>query len=721
MLGLLSALLVVSIYLTTPDFFGGMDWVRIHSFYKDYLGSSIRAGRLPLWNPDIALGRPFLADADAALFYPLHWLYILLPVPVAAVAILIGHTALALYGSLKFAGVLGLPRPMGWAMGLVFLASAPIVGSFCSGLVHYGGLLCYLPLTLYLATRLSAERSRANLAADVALMGVIFGLQWLGGHPQAVWLIALASGLFLLGRRCGRPVAPSAILAAKDLAALAGAVAIGLLLASVSLWPLFELAGQSNRHVASLDFSGAFAMPAFGWATFLVPTDKGFTFLANAQLYSGIVPFLAGVAGLLLIRQRDVRGFLAMALFGGLLAAGPATPLFPVFFRLVPGVSLFRIPSRASVLLVYALLGMAAIFLSTRPRSARGLGVVAGMGALSVGALIVLLYGSHLPIADAGRIAPPIVLVALSTGLVLAWLRTGERRRGWIAGLLVLVTAADLGLAIVGQKAQYRDEQPRSAEPLAARWVQGQAHGSGVAPPRVSLPKPYALENAGMAHGYSSFTGYASMQLGRVWHYLHARLGLPVPLLQNTYPDGAIFRRGPFPYDSMSLALGLDPVSRVPVQRRHPDPRVYVTLAARELPGYVEATAAMAAGHDFHRIALVEPGTGLSLPADPVDGAPIPSARLDGFWPERIELRTETDRPGLAILAEAWYPGWRAEVNGAPAPCLPVNAWMRGVPVPAGKSRIVLTYTSRFLLPGALVSLFAALLLGVFFLRRRRR
>jgi hypothetical protein len=57
-------------YLTPPGIFGSIDWVRIHTFYKDYLAQAVRSGRLPLWNPHIGLGRPFLADVDAALFYP---------------------------------------------------------------------------------------------------------------------------------------------------------------------------------------------------------------------------------------------------------------------------------------------------------------------------------------------------------------------------------------------------------------------------------------------------------------------------------------------------------------------------------------------------------------------------------------------------------------------------------------------------------------------------
>jgi len=58
-------------------------------------------------------------------------------------------------------------------------------------------------------------------------------------------------------------------------------------------------------------------------------------------------------------------------------------------------------------------------------------------------------------------------------------------------------------------------------------------------------------------------------------------------------------------------------------------------------------------------------------------------------------------------------------VNGAQAPCMPVNAWMRGVPVPAGHSQVLLTFHSRFLALGACISLLA--LAGLVLLLRRPR
>ncbi len=592
--------------------------------------------------------------------------------------------------------------------------SAPIVGSFHSGLVHYGAVLCYLPITFYLALRLSAERSRAA----VGRLGLIFGLQLLAGHPQGAWLVILGTGVFLLGRRLERPLLPSLAAAAMELGAMAAALVVGFLLAAVSILPLAELAQQSNRQGASIAFSSSFAMPWFAWATFLVPTDADFTFLANAQLYAGAVPLLAGLAGLLLIRQRETRALALLVILAALIAAGTATPAFAILYHVLPGLASLRIPARASVLVAFGLVVGAGIFFSAHPRGRRPAGLIALLATLSLVAVVVfLLKLGVVGWAVRGR----VLVVGLAALLLLAWLRWGTdgRRVPVLAGLLACLTAADLAVAIWGLKQQNREDPEWLSEAVVARLLQGQAPEAGGAPPRVSMPKPYARENAGMQYGWSSFTGYTSLQLGRVWSYLHAVLHLPVPLVQNTYPDRAIFKQGPFPYDSMSLRLGFDPKLFVPVARTRPDPRVYLASTAEPVDNYPQAIALMANGHDFHRVPLVEPGWALSLPREP----PVPdqpgTARIVHFAPESITIEAESERPALLVIAEAWYPGWRAQVNGAPAPCMPVNAWMRGVPVPAGHSQVLLTFHSRFLALGACISLLG--LAGVVWLLRRPR
>src|SRR5689334_7228957 len=54
---------------------GGLDALDYFYPYRAYAAAAIQHGRLPLWNPDIFGGVPFLANIQAAVFYPLSGLF----------------------------------------------------------------------------------------------------------------------------------------------------------------------------------------------------------------------------------------------------------------------------------------------------------------------------------------------------------------------------------------------------------------------------------------------------------------------------------------------------------------------------------------------------------------------------------------------------------------------------------------------------------------------
>jgi uncharacterized membrane protein YfhO len=71
----------------------------------------------------------------------------------------------------------------------------------------------------------------------------------------------------------------------------------------------------------------------------------------------------------------------------------------------------------------------------------------------------------------------------------------------------------------------------------------------------------------------------------------------------------------------------------------------------------------------------------------------------------------ETDAPGerLLVIPQAFFPGWEATIDGAPAPVVRANYLLQGVYVPAGTRRVEIVYRPRSVLLGLLVS-FVALL-----------
>jgi hypothetical protein len=60
--------------------------------------------------------------------------------------------------------------------------------------------------------------------------------------------------------------------------------------------------------------------------------------------------------------------------------------------------------------------------------------------------------------------------------------------------------------------------------------------------------------------------------------------------------------------------------------------------------------------------------------------------------PQRVELKARLKRPGIVILADTYYPGWKLTIDDRPAPILRANRLMRGAAVRAGEHTLVYTY-----------------------------
>ena len=78
---------------------------------------------------------------------------------------------------------------------------------------------------------------------------------------------------------------------------------------------------------------------------------------------------------------------------------------------------------------------------------------------------------------------------------------------------------------------------------------------------------------------------------------------------------------------------------------------------------------------------------------------PTPAEFLS-YEPEQIVLRAELERPGYLVLADAFYPGWVATVDGQPAPIQQANLYFRAVAVPAGSHQIEFRYQPSTILLG---------------------
>jgi len=77
-----------------------------------------------------------------------------------------------------------------------------------------------------------------------------------------------------------------------------------------------------------------------------------------------------------------------------------------------------------------------------------------------------------------------------------------------------------------------------------------------------------------------------------------------------------------------------------------------------------------------------------------------------------IELELHVKRSGILVLADNYYPGWKAFSDEGELPVLRVNYTLRGIPVKGGKQELTLRYRPVSFTIGAWISILGFVLLG---------
>ncbi len=163
-------------------------------------------------------------------------------------------------------------------------------------------------------------------------------------------------------------------------------------------------------------------------------------------------------------------------------------------------------------------------------------------------------------------------------------------------------------------------------------------------------------------------------------------------------------------------------------------PRAYLVPAARTVDSAEAAWEAVAAPSFNPRRTVVLEGVGSAFPPlvaqsgeSQGGGLSAGSARLTSDRPQRIAIAVEAATDAWLVLADAWFPGWTAMLDGTPTLVLRANYLVRAVAVPAGKHEVVFSYDPPGYATGRTVSraawgvLGAALVVAVLLGRRRRR
>ncbi|HEX4808563.1 MAG TPA: YfhO family protein [Bryobacteraceae bacterium] len=106
---------------------------------------------------------------------------------------------------------------------------------------------------------------------------------------------------------------------------------------------------------------------------------------------------------------------------------------------------------------------------------------------------------------------------------------------------------------------------------------------------------------------------------------------------------------------------------------------------------------------DLHRVALSAAPLSAYLERPRADDSG--NINVDRIAAGEVELHTNALAPGLLVISELYYPGWRATVNGKSVTIQLADRGLRAIPIPAGNATIVMRYTPFSIALGALLSI----------------
>jgi len=744
---LCTLLIFVRLPLTQEALYG-VDFVLyfypLKEFIRDHLLSH---GAIPLWNAYQFSGTPLISNIQASLFYPLGFLFYLMPSDRAYGYTVVMHCLLASAFMYSFMRTASVSRGGSLLSSFVFTFSGFFMGHLYAGHLTFIQNYIWIPLVFrYLYQFVQSGRLFFALVA-----GLVLGIQILGGFPQIAFYTILASSLFVLlvgshpvGE--GRKIGPLRLGGGWFLFML-----LGFSLAAVQVLPTYEFTKLSTRGggisyvMATYDSLHpkeifAFLLPDI----FGNPVDgtywrsREFWHFWESCGYVGILPlfflFVRGQG-----REPDrVKVFAVVLILVSLfLALGKYNPLYAFIYRF-PGFGSFRLPAQIIFLYVFGVAVLSGIGLS---RIVEGEWEFTGgfwafsmlSGLLLVCALMGLTFFrleffyslfrnfSDGPVTHANLsllyegISHTLYQSCLMFFLSLVLLVLAKRGRisaSTFSFLACCVVFADLYLFGAPFVKTYEFVTPPEKSHLLSQLSRTPEKG------RVVTSDPGFKTNDGLRYRFPSIQGYDPLILKKYADYVLTSQGYP--------PDDHVVNLHKVPAPQAKLIALLNTRQLVSggeviaLQNRIP----YAFLVPKGTVKPEESILQFMKSDEFEPRKTVvfskKPNQGL-LTGDP-NRPLIGSCEVLNHRADEIRFRISGNQPCYVVMSEIWYPGWVASVDGKETEVICGNYIFRVVPVEEGNHEVTLFFVSwPFRVGGviSLVTLFSSVVL-LWLLRKRR-
>jgi len=740
--------------LFSPDMMAAGIFFR--SFYVNFV---LEYGHVPLWNPHIFGGVPFVDAFHGDLFYPLSILKFVGSLFRMLSYNLIIHIFLAGVFAYLCARRFKLSKVASLLSGISYMFAGYLVSMIAPW--HDGKIFVtsLFPLTILFVDRGFEKRPFLNFS----LLGLVIGLIILTPHPQmayfSLWAIS-SYALFKLivlfrKKRSIRPLMRPALLTTY-------AVIIGLMLSAIQFYPGYHYTrNYSPRSDAKKGWEWAKSWSLHEEEAFslLIPefvgtnTNKAKTYYWGKNNFKdnsetvGIVCLFAALIGLFFYRKKESYFLGGLGLFALVYALGGTTPFFRIFFHLIPMVKSLRAPSMIMFLFSFSIAMLAGMGLQFVIDRGRQIKAAEGkrfkyllFGVPSLMLLLALLFSAagkqminlwvsvfyseagsfmvqqgvsklDMALANLPAIQSGAWLAFLFTALAAAciWLYQTARAGVYILIALLFIPVID-GIRFNKRFINVVDPAPYLSPNVLSEFFKKDTSEYRVQnfSQRSSTNLPY--------HGIEVVVGYHGNQLK--WY--DKLLGGPSlrnqanPRLLNLVGAKYIIlppnQRLPDSYlGDRPTPVVLDFSAGVVVRNDNAFPRVFLVDEYRVFDAVDDIYSEVIAGTDnLREVVYLEEYPGIGLSPDSMN---TDSAWIIDYENDSVLVGLNCSRNHILVMTDNIYEAWHAYLDDRPAKLLRAYGSFRAVPVPAGTQNVLFKYESDRYTTGRLVTWLTSLYL----------
>lgn len=338
----------------------------------------VQDNQIPLWNPYIFAGIPFLADLANNTLSPFNLIYLIFSDSLTALSFLIVLLVpLGSFGMYSFLRAINVDKLSSFVGGLLFgfsgtsLAGVNDINSL-QGTILIPWVL--LAIQLIITQINSADKDLTSefikkLRMPILLFLFVASLQFISGHPQYSYYTWLVSGLYywiFTWRKWKRSL---------PVFLVSFSLFFGLI--SIQLLPFLELSSQTYRPV-NIEQTGGLPLQIWDLPRLIVGqfygswqrgNSWGFRAAmevgrADTQGFIGLIGLFLSLIGGVTNRSRYTIFFVLLGVVTLILSFGTALPFYQLAQEFLPLFGKFRSPERILIIYTFALSALASMGLS---------------------------------------------------------------------------------------------------------------------------------------------------------------------------------------------------------------------------------------------------------------------------------------------------------------------------------------------------------------------